>query len=219
MKTLSEWHHALYVKGTEDATHVLKRMIQEAQYPTLQNPDFTIYNTTTFGVDDARVLARAVSLKPLQEDRRVSVITATLITPEAQNALLKTLEEPSAHAVTIFVLPQPERLLGTLRSRMQELSIDALENEEGKRAAHTFLTSNESERLKIVQALNEKGDNDERDVSAISEFLDALETRLATRVKEETVREGLRAVYRAKRIVSESSASVKPLLEQLAYLV
>lgn len=73
-----------------------------------------------------RVIA-AVSYRPFEANRRVFVIEAAdALAPEAQNALLKTLEEPPAYAHLILLSAEPAALLATVRSRCSEVQFIAL---------------------------------------------------------------------------------------------
>ena len=59
-------------------------------------------------------------LKPVMNVGKVFVIEqAELMNPQAQNAMLKTLEEPAGRAVIILLTDQPDVLLPTIRSRCQ----------------------------------------------------------------------------------------------------
>lgn len=70
------------------------------------------------GVDDIRTLRETVKLSPAGAKKKVYIIDeAHMLTPEASNALLKTLEEPPAHAVFILATTEPQKLLDTIRSR------------------------------------------------------------------------------------------------------
>ena len=54
---------------------------------------------------------------------------AELLGPEAQNALLKTLEEPPANTYIILISSQPQRLFATIRSRCQHVPFSPLDGE------------------------------------------------------------------------------------------
>lgn len=70
------------------------------------------------GVDDIRSLRETVKLAPIGAEKKVYIIDeAHMLTTEAANALLKTLEEPPEHAVFILATTAPEKLLDTIRSR------------------------------------------------------------------------------------------------------
>ena len=72
----------------------------------------------SIGVEQARDMITAALTKPLYSRRRVTIVEdGELLTPEAQNALLKILEEPPEYAVFIIVCESSESLLETVRSR------------------------------------------------------------------------------------------------------
>jgi DNA polymerase-3 subunit delta' len=74
---------------------------------------------------------RAASLRPLEGESRVFVIEdAEALAEEAQNALLKTLEEPAPFAHLILLCAEPELLVGTIASRCQDVSFRARTLEE-----------------------------------------------------------------------------------------
>jgi DNA polymerase-3 subunit gamma/tau len=72
------------------------------------------------GIDDIRELREAVHTLPYQSPRKVYIIDEVhMLTKEAFNALLKTLEEPPAHVVFILATTEIEKLLETILSRCQ----------------------------------------------------------------------------------------------------
>lgn len=72
------------------------------------------------GIDDIRELRDAVHTVPYESDRKVYIIDEVhMLTKEAFNALLKTLEEPPAHVVFILATTEEEKLLDTITSRCQ----------------------------------------------------------------------------------------------------
>lgn len=72
------------------------------------------------GIDEIRELRDAVRLAPVRAKKRVYVIDEVhMLTKEAFNALLKTLEEPPAHALFILATTEPEKVPETIISRCQ----------------------------------------------------------------------------------------------------
>lgn len=70
------------------------------------------------GIDDVRDLREKIKLAPLKAKYKVYIIDeAHMLTMEAFNALLKTLEEPPKHAIFILCTTQPEKLPETITSR------------------------------------------------------------------------------------------------------
>ncbi|KKQ51828.1 DNA polymerase III, subunit gamma and tau [Candidatus Woesebacteria bacterium RIFCSPHIGHO2_01_FULL_39_17] len=70
------------------------------------------------GIDDVRSLREAVKLATARAKNKVYIIDeAHMLTLEASNALLKTLEEPPEHVMFILATTNPEKLIATIRSR------------------------------------------------------------------------------------------------------
>jgi DNA polymerase-3 subunit delta' len=70
------------------------------------------------GVDQLREIERAVALNPYEGRTRVVIIDpADVMSTAAQNAFLKTLEEPPAHVLIVLITSDERRLLETVRSR------------------------------------------------------------------------------------------------------
>ena len=78
-------------------------------------------------VKQARELLQRTQLTSARGGRIVALVEqADRWNEEANNALLKTLEEPPQHVTYLFVAEQPERLPATVRSRMIEIRFDRL---------------------------------------------------------------------------------------------
>ncbi len=70
------------------------------------------------GVDDARDLRERASYGPAQSRYKVYIIDeAHMVTPQGFNALLKIVEEPPEHVKFVFATTEPDRVIGTIRSR------------------------------------------------------------------------------------------------------
>ncbi len=75
------------------------------------------------GIDDVRTLRDAVKLAPSGGRKKIYIIDeAHMLTVEASNALLKTLEEPPEHVVFILATTNPEKLIETIKSRTTYIS-------------------------------------------------------------------------------------------------
>ena len=79
------------------------------------NPD---KNRKTIGINNIRAMEAGAVITPLAGKRKVYIFSdASIITREAQNALLKTLEEPPEYVVFIILTENSDNLLQTIRSR------------------------------------------------------------------------------------------------------
>ncbi|MBI4821621.1 MAG: DNA polymerase III subunit delta' [Deltaproteobacteria bacterium] len=82
-------------------------------------------------VDDVREVTRLLHLAPLEGPHKVLIIRdADRMNPQAQNALLKTLEEPPGGARIILTSASPDSLLVTVLSRCQRVTFAPVPNAE-----------------------------------------------------------------------------------------
>ncbi len=203
------------VQGSENSVAAILELLQENGFETQGNPDIDIRMYPQFAVDDARLLVERTLTRSVTGGRRVFIIVTANLTYEAQNTLLKTLEEPAGNALFFFLVPSPEALLPTVRSRAQILTLETAASAE-KLDASAFLKALPHKRLDMLKPLLDKDEDDVRDISSIITFLSSLERMLASIAP--LPREGLEAVYRARKYAGDKGSLLKPLLEQVALL-
>ena len=78
----------------------------------------------SIGVDQIREVCEKLAMTSMRRGYRLAIVVpAQSMTPPAQNALLKTLEEPAPRTVIVLVTARPSGLLATLRSRCQRIEV------------------------------------------------------------------------------------------------
>lgn len=129
----------------------LKELPPELQIPTA---DTIHIFREVFTIDDAREFKRQAFLRPEELVCREIVVFAKRYLREAQNALLKVLEEPPETTRITIVSPSLNLLLPTVRSRLLLVSKEGeskgLENEEESASRH-FCAISHSERLSLIE--------------------------------------------------------------------
>ena len=89
--------------------------------------DFNHTPSRELKVEQIRSLQERLSYKPLEAAYKVVIVAcAHLLNSQAQNAFLKTLEEPPSNTVMVLLASAPERLLPTIRSRCSRVSFGPL---------------------------------------------------------------------------------------------
>lgn len=79
---------------------------------------------TSIGIDRVRSMVSRLSIRPVASPGHAVIIReAQAMTPEAQNAFLKTLEEPPGEAIIFLETSMPDTLLPTILSRCQTIRI------------------------------------------------------------------------------------------------
>lgn len=112
-------HALLFSGGRGTGKTTLARIFAKA----IGTSDIDLYEidaASNRGIDDIRELREAVHTVPYESKYKVYIIDEVhMLTKEAFNALLKTLEEPPAHVIFILATTEEERLLDTILSRCQ----------------------------------------------------------------------------------------------------
>ena len=199
-------HHAHLLVGSISGAKVyLNGWCEELGFVLKNNPDFINFDISTFGIEEARQL-REFALRQAFNDCKVFLVSALHFTPEAQNALLKTFEEPIARTYFFVVAREEAQIIPTLLSRMQ---VTRLENAEPVfKDAQDFLSLSLKDRLLFVKMFVEE----ER---SLVSFLDELLLLL----KSKDQREFLKKLYQVRRLVSSSTPSPRLALEHLSLVL
>ena len=99
------------------------------------HPDFTIISSekSSIGIEEIRNIQDKIIVKPIESERKVYIIDqADKMTAQAQNCLLKTLEEPPPYVVIILCVSNINAILKTIQSRCTRINFDNYSNEEIK---------------------------------------------------------------------------------------
>ena len=117
----------------------------------------------TITIEEVRGIKNFVSLSPYAGPYKFVVINDThLMTTEAQNALLKVLEEPSPSSILILITANPNSLLPTITSRCQEIKFpphpksiitDVLKNSGLPKSEAEFLAEFSNGRIGLVKTV------------------------------------------------------------------
>lgn len=100
------------------------------KFDSKNHPDFMQIDSEdgkSIKINQIRLLQEKIAEKPIISDRKVYLINnCDLMTVEAQNCLLKTLEEPPEYAAIILVLSNENKLLSTIKSRCTKIVFQKL---------------------------------------------------------------------------------------------
>jgi DNA polymerase-3 subunit gamma/tau len=112
--------HAYLFSGTRGTGKTSVARIFANEIGTTLNDLYEIDAASNRGIDDIRELREAVNIMPFESPYKVYIIDeAHMLTKEAFNALLKTLEEPPSHAIFVLATTEAHKLPDTIISRCQ----------------------------------------------------------------------------------------------------
>ena len=105
------------------------------EFDSNNNPDFMMIEPQDgkVKIDQIREMQRKVAEKPIVSDNKVYIIDdSDTMTSEAQNCLLKTLEEPPEYVTIILICSNEDNMLSTIKSRCTRIHFENLEISEVK---------------------------------------------------------------------------------------
>lgn len=237
-------HHAYCIIGDDFIKDQLL-FILENNHRILRtgNQDFYERKYETFTIDHARELKHAHEMRPVVNDgKKIFVITVDGMTVEAQNALLKLLEEPAEYAHFFLIVPAVHLLLPTIQSRLYFVDVgkasdlrkssdskegvtkrNNINKDEDLDKSHSevreFLFLDVAKRLEFVKKLVDDISKEKKTKRDAIAFLHAVQEYVR---KDKGVKVGLKpleAVDLALKYAHDRSPSLKMLLEYVALSV
>lgn len=192
------------------------RKIQDGNYEDLyvvEPEDTTTRKTGTSSIKDADIEELQVRLKsrPTAGDHNIAIISGgDTMTPRAQTRFLKTLEEPPEGTVIMILSENSEELLPTINSRCVNIRLYDLEvNSEssGTEAASRIISMimNKAFFFDVKEEL----DNAVKSRNDAYAFLDACETLIGERVREQNESMPPEAAERSTQLIEETRRAVK----------
>lgn len=125
------------------------------KFKSSNHPDFMILEpeNNVIKIEQIRNMQEKISEKPIVSKKKVYIIVdSDCMTKEAQNCLLKTLEEPPEYATIILTTANESKLLNTIKSRCIKVKFNGLlENEINQYLKQNEIVVDEENYIKISQ--------------------------------------------------------------------
>jgi hypothetical protein len=172
---------------------------------TVVSPDVRSLSFERMTIADARTLIHDAYRRPVLRTHRTFILACTTLLPDAQNALLKLLEEPQAAARFFLIVPSEQALVPTLRSRFHLLATQ--HDPIVMRAFESFHASSYAERLTEVAHRLEAED---------AAWVTSIVRGFAHYAHESHDTNMMRDVLMVENHIGSPGASQKMLLEHLA---
>lgn len=221
-------HHAHIIEGDKDSLAPLLLGLIEKNMGIFahNNPDVSILTYKSFGIDEARTLSENQSRAGFSDSagdspsRKIFLIATDSFTREAQNALLKTFEEPTLGTHFFIIVPHIDSILPTLRSRLVVAQLG--ENpygDETRTLAEKFLAASLEERFALSKKITETKKDESVDREKIRRMFDHIERILYTRMAGKPDQGIFAELYQAKKYLADRGSSAKMLCDHLAIAI
>jgi DNA polymerase III delta prime subunit len=193
-------HHAFLVSGSRlQAENLYNELLKD------KSIEVSFIYEKNFGVDSAKEIKSIVSQTTLKSVRYI-IASAYVVGHEAQNALLKTLEELPSTKKIIFFVENTHSLLSTFISRFSKESnldsVDLKKDENSKKTTYSIQVL-----LQEVEDICKAIKDEESTKSVASQFLDKLI------IYKKSDLESVKKLLYFKSCIGKPSASVKQILE------
>ncbi|MBP6923960.1 MAG: hypothetical protein KBB78_00120 [Candidatus Pacebacteria bacterium] len=170
------------------------------------------YRTAQFGIDDVRTLIINAHRRPDGEtDTRTIIVATEFVTEEAQQALLKIIEEPPRSTMFVFIIPEGYSFLPTLESRFER--VGTVSEIVDYKAFASFKDASYGERMAQIEQATKQKDHI---------WQNAIKKGLIQYLKESAItlpKETLSELEYVTRLLLTRGASNKFLLEHLALVL
>ncbi|TDT71492.1 DNA polymerase III gamma subunit /DNA polymerase III tau subunit [Hypnocyclicus thermotrophus] len=142
------------------------------------------------GIEEIRALKEKINYQPVKGRKKIYIIDEVhMLTKEAFNALLKTLEEPPSHVIFILATTEPEKILDTIISRCQRYDFSSLSFSEASEKL-LEIAANEKKEIDIesLKLIYKKSSGSMRDAISI------LEKVISSSIEENIVLESVERI-------------------------
>ncbi len=222
----TDLYHSYIVEGDPSDTVDLLRVFLEGREDIgARNPDFFHHIYESFTIADAQTIKEWHSTRGLTEQKRVCIIGAKFINREAEQSLLKIIEEPQADTHFFLVVPRAAMLADTIQSRTHLIKVGGIGDSPSKKS-EAFIKSTPRERIELVADLIKENKDNETSgelryqaTALINEIERTLYKKFKSNIKDEKIRFILRELENSRDYLSTPGASVKMILEHIALVL
>lgn len=210
---MQTWSHSnIVISNNFDVIQLNKILLEHFDFETRNNPDFYIFEGDIFGIDNVRDFIDWSYIKPFVSNKKVSFIKIQSITTEAQNALLKILEEPKNDNYVFINLPSESEIIKTLISRVRVVYFD----DESVQNKSKFFELDKMQKIEYIR----KKMKFEKSRKATNSFIDDLILNFSKEIPESHNREAIlnsskksKILLKAKYFINKGGSSNSMILD------
>jgi hypothetical protein len=210
----------------EEIAYSLRIYLEDRGEVNKQSEDMSLNLYDSFAIQDSQRIKEWYQNKPTDGKKKICIIGAKFINREAEQTLLKIIEEPTENSHFFIVVPDSSLLLGTILSRVHLIKNGEGINDEELKIAKDFLNLNLPGRIeKVGEIIKEFKDNENSGglrYSAIS-LINGIERIIYEKWKKDLDNEDLKFILgelkNCREFLSTPGASVKMILEHISLII
>lgn len=226
-------YHSYVIEGdgNEIAMELLQFLEIRGDIPK-HSPDVLCQTYEAFTMDDSLEIKEWHSRLGITDGKKVCIISTKFINREAEQTLLKIIEEPGVNTHFFIIIPDSSILLDTILSRVHVIKIKQAEDKndiELQKEVISFIKSSPKERIDKVSEIIKKNKSEENSGQLryyTTSFVNELESIFYQKFKKDinninniNIKFILDELQKSRGYLSTPGASVKMILEHLALVI
>ncbi len=219
--------HSYVVEGNpEDVVYLIRLYLEERGDIVKNSRDVSLNLYDSFGVEDGHNLREWYVNKSVDGIKKICIIGAKFINKEAEQALLKMIEEPTLNTHFFIVVPDSSLLIGTIMSRVHLVKNLNKDNNFEDKIANEFMIANVRDRIeKVGQIIRDFKDNENSGglryyaISLINGVERIIYEKWKKDLNNEDTKFSLEELGNCRGFLSLPGASVKMILEHIALII
>lgn len=220
-------YHSYVVEGNpEEIVYLLRIYLEERGDINKKSPDVLLNLYDAFNIEDGHNIKDWHKNKGVDGKKKVCIIGAKFINREAEQSLLKIIEEPTDDTHFFIVVPDASLLAETILSRVHLIKNLKRDNNFEDKIAREFIKANPKERIeKVADIIKEFKDNENSGglrYYAIS-LVNGLERIIYEKWKKDLNNRDLKFILKelknCRGFLSIPGAAVKMILEHIALVI
>jgi len=220
-------YHSYIIEGDPTtAIPLLLSFLESRSDIGTQNPDILCQSYDSFTITDTPAIKDWHTKRGITDKKRICIIGTKFINHEAEQSLLKIIEEPQINTHLFIIVPNALLLLDTIRSRTHLVKILDSEDSYFKKIANEFISSKPSERLETVAKIIDDNKDNENSGGLrfqATELINEIEKLIYEKFKKDknniNTHFTLDELQKSRLYLSTPGASVKMILEHIALVL
>lgn len=191
-----------------------------------QSPDVLCQMYESFTIDDSNKIKEWHSQLGISNGKKICIIGTNFINREAEQSLLKTIEEPGERTHFFIIVPDSSLLVDTILSRTQLIKIESDDNLEIKKLVISFVKAEVKDRMDMIAVMIKENKSEDSSgqlrhfaISFINELEKIIYKKFKDNVNDKNNLFILEEIRKTRDFLSLPGAGVKMILEHLAIMI
>lgn len=220
-------YHSYVIEGEPETTGaLLLEFLESRGLAESKSPDVLFQIYESFTMDNSGEIKDWHSRRGIGNGKKICILATKFINRQAEQTLLKIIEEPAINTHFFIIVPDTSLLLDTIISRVHVVKTKQLVDIDLQKLILSFIASTPKDRIDKVAVIIKENKSDENSGqlrSYATTFVNELESIFYQKFKknrnDENIIYILGELQKSRGYLSTSGASVKMILEHLALVI